>query len=80
MHDACVYITIFLAVTITFEQPTYSIIEDLVTVRPVLTFSNPSQADITVQVINTDISTSGKYILILFGVLGYCFCSFIHNY
>jgi len=50
------------AITITFEQPTYIINEDNVTVQPVLIFSNPSATDITVQVINTDVSTtSGKF-------------------
>ena len=50
------------AITITFEQPTYIINEDNVTVQPVLIFSNPSATDITVQVINTDVSTtSGNF-------------------
>ena len=50
-----------LAITVTFEQPTYSVSEELITVQPVLVFSNPSQSDITVQVMNTDVSTSGKF-------------------
>jgi len=50
------------AITIAFEQPTYVINEDIVTAQPVLIFSNPSATDITIQVINTDVSTkSGKF-------------------
>ena len=48
------------AITVTFEGPAYSVNEELITVQPVLIFSNPSQSDITVQVTNTDVSTSGK--------------------
>ena len=46
-----------------FEQSAYSVNEELITVQPVLTLSNPSATDITVQVINTDLSTSGKNIV-----------------
>ena len=51
---------IFVAITITFEQSAYSVYEELITVRPVLTFSNPSATDITVQVISSDVTTSGN--------------------
>ena len=50
------------AITITFEKSTYFTYEDLIIVQPVLIFSNPSATDITVQVINTDVSTtSGNF-------------------
>ena len=49
-----------LAITVAFEQSTYSVNEEFITVQPVLTFSNPSANDIIVQVINTDVSTSGN--------------------
>ena len=51
---------IFVAITVSFKQSAYSVYEELITVHPVLTFSNPSATDITVQVINTDVSTSGN--------------------
>ena len=50
------------AIIVVFEQSAYSVNEELITVHPVLKLSNPSAIDITIQVINTDISTSGKYI------------------
>ena len=48
------------AIIVTFEESAYSVNEELITVQPVLTLSNPSATDITFQVINTDLSTSGK--------------------
>ena len=48
------------AINVVFEQSAYSVNEELITVHPVLILSNPSAIDITIQVINTDISTSGK--------------------
>ena len=57
----CYAIYVFsLAITVSFEQSAYSVNEELIMVQPVLIFSNPSQSDITVQVMNTDVSTSGN--------------------
>ena len=49
-----------LAITVTFNQSSYNVNEELVAVQPVLLFSNPSQSDITIQVVSTNISASGK--------------------
>ena len=54
------------AIIVVFEQSAYSVNEELTTVHPVLTLSNPSAIDITIQVINTDLSTSGKCISTLY--------------
>ena len=53
----------FPAIIVAFEQSAYSVNEELSTVQTVLTLSNPSATDITVQVISTDLSTSGKNII-----------------
>ena len=46
--------------TISFEQSTYSIVEDGGPVQPVLVLSNPSSFDITVEVTDTSITATGK--------------------
>ena len=49
------------SITIKFNQPTYSVNEDVGTIKPVLVLSNPSSTDITVQVFITDGSATGEY-------------------
>ena len=45
-----------------FSQSTYSIGEEDGLVQPQVVLSNPSSTDITVQVTDTGISATGKYI------------------
>ena len=47
------------------EQPIYSVDEDDGPAQPALTLSNPLSRDITVQVLNTDGSATGKHCSIL---------------
>ena len=47
-------------VTVSFEQPTYTVNEDDGRVEPVLVLSNPSSSVITVQVFSTNGSATGK--------------------
>ena len=51
-------------VTVSFEQSTYTVIEDDGRVEPVLVLSNPSSSVITVQVFSTDGSATGKQLTI----------------
>ena len=44
---------LFPAITVNFNQSTYSVNEDAGPVQPVLVLSNPSSTDITVQVRDT---------------------------
>ena len=48
------------AVTVRFEQQTYTVNEADERVEPVLVLSNPSSSVITVQVFSTDGSATGK--------------------
>ena len=48
-------------ITMSFEQPAYSVNEDTGPAQPVLVISNASEVDITVQVTNTDGSATGEY-------------------
>ena len=51
---------LIIAITVTFDQSTYSIDEDDGPAQPVLVFSNPSSTDITVQVRSNDITATGE--------------------
>ena len=48
------------AITISFNQSTYSVDEDDGPAQPVLVLSNPSSTDITVQVGSNDITATGE--------------------
>jgi len=48
-------------ITVTFDQSTYIVNEDDGPAQPVLVFSNPSSANITVQVISSDRAAIGEY-------------------
>ena len=50
-----------IAITVTFNQSTYSVDEDNGLVQPVLILSNPSSTDITVQVITDDNTATGEW-------------------
>ena len=52
----------FIAATISFNQPQYSIIEGNEPLKPLLVLSNPSSYAITIQVESISGSASGKYI------------------
>ena len=54
----------FVAVAVFFNQSTYSVDEDEISAKLGLVLSNPSLTDITVQIFNTDVLTTGKYIAI----------------
>ena len=54
------YIIIPVALTIFFSQSVY-IANESTGLQPVLYISNPSHADITVEVFTTDITAVGKY-------------------
>ena len=49
----------YVVITVTFENATYTVNEDVGILRPLLVLSNPSSFNETVQVINTDITTNG---------------------
>ena len=54
-----------LALTVTFNQTTYSVDEDDGPAQPEFVLSNPSSTDITVQVNSSDGSATGEYCSIL---------------
>ena len=56
---------IILAITVMFEQSTYSVDESAGPAQPVLVLSNPSSIEFIVQVTNTDGSATGEYCSIL---------------
>ena len=58
-------VPLFLAITVMFEQSTYSVDEDSGPAQSVLVLSNPSSMEFTVQVTNTDGSATGEYCSIL---------------
>jgi len=51
---------ILLGITVQFEQSTYFVDEDDIPRNFVLVLSNPSSTDITVQVLNNDITSIGE--------------------
>ena len=53
-----------IAVTVSFAQPTYNVIEDDGKIEPALVLSNPSSSIITVQVFSTNGSATGKQLTI----------------
>ena len=55
------YCLVLVAVTISFDQFTYFVNENNETVELVAILSNPSIADITVQVISSDVTAISKY-------------------
>ena len=59
-----------LAITVMFNQSTYSVVEDAGPAQPVLVLSNPSSMTFTVNVTNTDGSATGEY----------CYGSILINY
>jgi len=50
-----------IAITVSFNQSIYSVIEHTGPARPTLILSNPSSTDFTVQMTNTDGSATGEY-------------------
>lgn len=46
--------------TVSFDQSTYSVNESDGVVRPYLVLSNPSSTAITIQILNSDISSTGE--------------------
>ena len=56
----------FTAVTISFNQSQYSIVESNEPLKPLLVLSNPSSYAITIQVESINGNASGKYILVLY--------------
>ena len=65
---------VYIAINISFNQSTYSVNEDDGPAQPVLVLSNPSSADITIQVKATNGSATGKCMIII------CFKAFVHVY
>ena len=57
--------TLFLAITVTFNQTTYSVDEDNGPAQPELVLSNPSSTAITVEVTSGGGSATGEYCSIL---------------
>ena len=55
----------YLAITVAFSEPVYSVVEDEGPAQPTLVLSNPSSTDIIVQVDTTDGSATGEYCSIL---------------
>ena len=57
------WLVIFLhiATVVSFSQPAYSVDESLTLVQSMLTLTNPSSTDLTVDVLTTDLSALGKY-------------------
>jgi len=55
-----IFLCTYLAVTVSFNQSTYIVDENDGPAQPVLVFSNPSSADITVTVIDVSGSATGK--------------------
>ena len=56
---------LFLAITVMFGQPIYSVDEDAGPAQPRLVLSNPSSTNFTVEVTNSDGSAIGEYYSIL---------------
>ena len=50
------------AITISFNESSYSVNEAVVNVHPVLVLSNPSSTNITVRVLSTADSATGEHI------------------
>ena len=55
---------VFVVATISFSQSLYSVAENSGVVEIFMVLSNPSPTDITVQVLNTEGSATGKNILL----------------
>ena len=53
------------AATVRFEHQSYNVNEDAGKVEPMLILSNPSSTDLTVEVMITGGSATGKYIVII---------------
>ena len=64
---------LFIAITVMFDQSTYSVDEDAGPVQPVLVLSNPSSMEFNVTVTNTDGSATGG------STIGE-YCSILINY
>lgn len=54
-------LTILLGTTVSFDHSTYSVSENDTMLRTILVLSNPSSTAITIQVLSSDINTTGKY-------------------
>ena len=54
------FVVSFLAITVNFERPTYSVDEDDGPAQPVLVLSNPSLMNITVRVRDDNNTATGK--------------------
>ena len=58
-----------LDITVNFEQITYNVAEANGLVNPVLVLSNPSSTNITVEILSTEGSATGKYsVYVLFNL------------
>ena len=64
LHELAIAIARFfspyIAATVSFSQSTYSVGENNGVLQPMLTLSNPSSTDITVEVLSSDESAIGK--------------------
>ena len=65
---SCFAVYHLLAITVMFTETTYSVNEGDGSAQIGLVLSNPSSTDTTVQVFNTDGSTTGEYCSILINV------------
>ena len=65
MKVSLIFFLFLLAITVSFEQSTYSVNENAGPAQPVLVLSDPLSTDITVSVYNTDGSATGEYCSIL---------------
>ena len=54
-------VSVIIAITVSFNQSTYSVNENDGPAQPILVLSNPSSTDITVLLFNVDGSAIGKY-------------------
>ena len=50
-----------IAISISFTQSMYSVIESAGRIQPTLAISNPSLIDITVEIFTTNVTALGKY-------------------
>jgi len=61
IQDENLYIHVFTAIEINFNQPTYSVDEDNGVVEIQLIFSNPSSIDMTIDINSEEINATSKF-------------------
>ena len=67
----------YLVITVTFDQSSYSVSEDIEVIQPTLVFSNPSLFNETVEVIYTYVSINGM-VNSVYTVYVYATCRCVH--